>query len=221
MPTKLFLVRHGHTPEENRLGKHGPNEGLDSRGYKEAAAITRYFRDIDFDGIYCSQYRRAQITANDLRNTHYWKEYEVATDPLFNEISRYGVEDKKYTDRTARQYFAWRQNIIFSPTEENVQSRYMGRGESHWMFLERCGQIPQIFSLPQFSGKNIIVYTHSQLIVTVQTWLRHGPNPTPEQLMAPFRDRDNFPKCGSITELVLDDGCWTIAKSNFTEHLPK
>ena len=219
MPTKLFLVRHGETPDKEE--KHDRNEGLSRRGYKEANSVAWYFRNTYFDFIYSSKYRRADATAHALKNSNYRKEYEILYDSLFNEISRPDAEGKSYSDPVLKRYFAWRQNIIYSPTEENVQSQFIGKGESYWKFLERCGQIPQVFSLPQFSGKNIIVYTHSQLIVTVQTWLRHCSKPTPEQLMAPFRDRVNFPKCGSITELVFDDGFWTIAKSNFIDHLPK
>ncbi len=219
MQTTLYFVRHGRTPDKKK--KHGQDESLSKEGFRQAARVANYFKSIKLDLIYSGTYRRAEEMARTLTNTLHKQNYQVIKDPLLNEIYRPDADNKPFTDKILQQYFLWRRDVVYNPTEEKILSQFMNRGESYWQFYQRCGTILKAFSNPQFSGKKIVVCTHSQVKVATKTWVSHGPNPSPSQLMTPFADRDSFPPFGSISTIVFDSdsNSWTIAQSNHIEHL--
>ncbi len=217
--TTLYLVRHGRTPEKDE--KHDWDESLSKEGFRQASKVAMYFKNDPPDLVFSGTYRRAEEMAKELKNTLHKKRYCVITDSLLNEISRPLADGRPYTDDTLQKYFQWRRNVVYYPNEDNIRSRFMNRGESYWQFHQRGGQILQAFSHSQFANKKIAVYTHSQVKVTLKTFIERGPNPTPHQLMDPFRDKENFPPFGSITTVQFDSetGMWTILESNYTDHL--
>lgn len=220
MPTTtIYLVRHGRTPDKKQ--KHNWDESLSKEGFRQASAVASYFKKFPIDLVYSGTYRRAEEMANALRNILHKRNYIVTKDCLLNEISRPLADGRPFTDSTLQKYFLWRRNIVNFPTEENIRSRFMNQGESYWEFHQRCGQILRAFSHPQFAGKKIAVYTHSQVKVSTKTWIKNGPNPTAQQLMEPFADKDNFPPFGSITTIQFcsETGKWTILESNYIDHL--
>ncbi len=219
--TILDLVRHGRTPEKDE--KHDHDENLSTEGYKEARMIAEYFKNTPLlEILYSSFYRRANATATTVKNTLHRKKYIVTNDSLLNEISRPLADGRHYSDKILQKYFEWRKDIIFNPNEENIHSRFMNRGESYWKFHQRGGgEVLQAFTHPQFANQEIAIFTHSQLIVTLKTWIKYGAQPTPHQLMDPFRDRDHFPPYGSITKVKFcsETNKWTIVEENFVDHL--
>lgn len=81
--TKLYLVRHGETFDNERQIMQGQTQGeLNPTGIRQAEALSRQLADISFDVIVASDLWRSVHTARILAEPH---GLEVVTTPLLRE----------------------------------------------------------------------------------------------------------------------------------------
>ncbi|UKK52986.1 histidine phosphatase family protein [Prevotella sp. E2-28] len=81
--TKLYLVRHGETFDNERQIMQGQTQGeLNPTGIRQAEALSRQLADICFDAIVASDLWRSVHTARILAEPH---GLEVVTTPLLRE----------------------------------------------------------------------------------------------------------------------------------------
>ena len=81
--TKLYLVRHGETFDNERQIMQGQTPGeLNATGIRQAEALSLQLADVHFDAIVASDLWRAIQTAQILAEPH---QLSVVTTPLFRE----------------------------------------------------------------------------------------------------------------------------------------
>ncbi len=81
--TKLYLVRHGETFDNERQIMQGQTQGeLNPTGIRQAEALSRQLADISYDAIVASDLWRSVHTARILAEPH---GLEVVTTPLLRE----------------------------------------------------------------------------------------------------------------------------------------
>lgn len=81
--TKLYLVRHGETFDNERQIMQGQTPGeLNATGIRQAEALSLQLADVHFDAIVASDLWRAIQTAQILAEPH---QLPVVTTPLFRE----------------------------------------------------------------------------------------------------------------------------------------
>ena len=71
MPAKLYLVRHGETESNVKKVYQGAgNSLLTENGILMAKELAAFLKDLDFNGIYCSDLTRGVETANRIAKFH-------------------------------------------------------------------------------------------------------------------------------------------------------
>lgn len=81
--TKLYLVRHGETFDNERQIMQGQTQGeLNLTGIRQAEALSRQLADVHFDAVVASDLWRSVHTARILAEPH---GLEVVTSPLLRE----------------------------------------------------------------------------------------------------------------------------------------
>lgn len=81
--TKLYLVRHGETFDNERQIMQGQTQGeLNPTGIRQAEALSRQLADVHFDAVVASDLWRAVQTAQILAEPHH---LPVVTTPLLRE----------------------------------------------------------------------------------------------------------------------------------------
>ena len=81
--TKLYLVRHGETFDNERQIMQGQTQGeLNATGIRQAEALSRQLADVHFDAVVASDLWRSVHTARILAEPH---GLEVVTTPLLRE----------------------------------------------------------------------------------------------------------------------------------------
>ena len=66
---KLILVRHGEADDSRRYWGKTDTE-LTAKGLEQAANLSRRFKDVKIDAIYCSTLQRASTTAEAIAGSH-------------------------------------------------------------------------------------------------------------------------------------------------------
>lgn len=68
---KIYLIRHGETDANSTFQFQGHIDNpLNNKGHRQAAALEKYFENIDIDVIYSSSMQRAIQTASPLARFH-------------------------------------------------------------------------------------------------------------------------------------------------------
>lgn len=191
----LFFIRHGEkeiTSIVNPLIGH-TDPPLTSNGIRQSELLVEYFKNIEIDYIYASEYLRAQQTAQPLAGD---RNIGVQIDKRLNEIDNGIIEtmadreiEKEYPDFW-REFFEHTHDVRFpgGETGEEVQKRQKS-------ILEE---------IKRRSG-TYVLFCHEGYIRILMCTILGMP--------VYHRYRFKYDYCG-ITEVVQDNGEWKIKRFN-------
>ncbi|CAK7022211.1 alpha-ribazole phosphatase [uncultured Phascolarctobacterium sp.] len=161
---KIYLIRHGETDANRTFQFQGHIDNpLNSKGLRQAAALGKYYENIELDAVYSSSMQRARQTATPLAQFH-----GVDLQPLdeLKEVSFGDWEGLSYDEIKAK----WGDQLeLFF--KQPAQCRMPG-GESFDDVAKRV-QAAYNMIIEANSGKNIAIVSHGG-VVRVQLCLLLG-----------------------------------------------
>lgn len=161
---KIYLIRHGETDANRTFQFQGHIDNpLNSKGLRQAAALGKYYENIELDAVYSSSMQRARQTATPLAQFH-----GVDLQPLdeLKEVSFGDWEGLSYDEIKAK----WGDQLeLFF--KQPAQCRMPG-GESFDDVAKRV-QATYNMIIEANSGKNIAIVSHGG-VVRVQLCLLLG-----------------------------------------------
>lgn len=161
---KIYLIRHGETDANRTFQFQGHIDNpLNSKGLQQAAALGKYYKNIELDAVYSSSMQRAKQTAMPLVQSH-----GVDLQPLdeLKEVSFGDWEGLSYDEIKAK----WGDQLELFFTQP-AQCRMPG-GESFYDVAKRV-QAAYNMIIEENGGKNIAIVSHGG-VVRVQLCLLLG-----------------------------------------------
>lgn len=161
---KIYLIRHGETDANRTFQFQGHIDNpLNSKGLQQAAALGKYYENIELDAVYSSSMQRAKQTAMPLAQSH-----GVDLQPLdeLKEVSFGDWEGLSYDEIKAK----WGDQLELFFTQP-AQCRMPG-GESFYDVAKRV-QAAYNMIIEENGGKNIAIVSHGG-VVRVQLCLLLG-----------------------------------------------
>ncbi|MGK0289797.1 MAG: putative phosphoglycerate mutase [bacterium] len=156
--TKLIFVRHGETlwNEEERIQGHADSD-LNEVGLAQAVKIGNRFKDEDFDVIFSSDLKRAQMTAKQI--TQHTK-HKLQLEPRFRE-RHHGVFQGLTKTEILEKYSTEYEKYLSDDPNYIIPN-----GESITQKTERIiSAVNEITK--QYEGKKIVIVTHGGVLDSI------------------------------------------------------
>ena len=204
MKTTLYLVRHGQSVANMEKRALGVRESdLSALGYRQAAATFEYMKDVHLDAVYSSPLRRAYLTA--LPHAEHRGLAVQCVDAL-HEIDHGLWEEMSHEDIIHRWPYSftemWEGNfgVATAPGGEYVQ-------DAATRVLNALAEIAK-----KHPGQAVLVGGHGCAYRAVIARLL---GIAPERVGKEFP----YPPNASVTTLIYEDGCFSVAERPYSEHL--
>lgn len=201
--TRVLLIRHGET-WANRRGEFAgfTDAVLTELGMEQAEKTAEFvLENYKVDKVYASDLQRAFNTAKAIADK---LGIEVIPEEGMREIFGGLWEDVPYVtlvERYPEAYRTWLNDIGKSVCTE---------GESTVELGERVfGTVKRIAS--ENEGKTIVIATHATPVRVTQTLIQYGDLENMQSV--PWASN------ASVTELICEDGVWSVVKASMDEHL--
>lgn len=204
MRTTIYLIRHGESLGniQHRFLGHCDWD-LTDLGLQQAACTAEEFKDIPVDVVVSSDLLRAYHTAEPIAMQ---KQLQVLKEPGFREIFAGQWEGRLFSEletEFAGDYHVWRQNIGRAVTTGGESVLHL-----HTRVLNALNRTVQANE-----GKTIVIATHATPIRVLLTGF--SGYPIEETSRIPWVSN------ASITKLICENGNYTVAFSDKTDHLGK
>ena len=201
--TRVLLIRHGET-WANRRGEFAgfTDAVLTELGMEQAEKTAEFvLENYKVDKVYASDLQRAFNTAKAIADK---LGIEVIPEKGMREIFGGLWEDVPYVtlvERYPEAYRTWLHDIGKSVCTE---------GESTVELGERVfGTVKRIAS--ENEGKTVVIATHATPVRVTQTLIQYGDLENMQSV--PWASN------ASVTELICEDGVWSVVKASMDEHL--
>lgn len=182
-PTIIYLVRHGHVHNPNRI-LYGrlPRFRLSPSGLDEARAAGRFLNGARVAALYCSPLLRARQTAREIRGFH--------PDITLRQSSHLLEVLNPFEGRPSREVDARSGDV------------YSGVGPPYEQPQDIVARVLKFFQLARLrhAGENVAAVTHGDVIVFAMLWAR-GMALTPQNKsgLHALGFTGGYPATGSLT----------------------
>ena len=202
--TKLLFIRHGFS-EANRLHIFAGSTNdvpLSEQGKKQGDTVSAFIaKNYTVDRILSSPMKRAKDTVKRLAET---TGLSVETDVDFVEIFGGEWEGKTFEEIekiSPKEYFIWRNDF--------GNACPVG-GESFSKLQKRVSQAAQRVAKAN-EGKTVVIATHAGVLRALLAFLKEIPNQEVKNT--------TWVTNASLTEIIYNDGKWTVEKESFADYL--
>lgn len=214
---KIFLIRHGETPDNRRRVHQKPDSQLSEKGRIQASRVAKYLKDKRIEYVFSSDFDRSKETAGIIADA---LEVPMVTNALFREVRRpYSMYGRSHFSPYSVFY------VLSILWHRNVRGWHFKDAESIYETHERIGEA--LKKLESFCDEyqNVAVVSHAIFLEILISFLcRNGETRFVDYLpiFSPFSTYKN----GSVTELTLHKATegtnvckWEVNEQNHTEHL--
>lgn len=203
MVTKIYLVRHAQAEGNvKRFFQGRIDTDLSELGYKQIKYLAERFKDINFDKIYSSPYKRAMATAEAVNEYH---NLEIIKDEKLVEIDGGKLEGMQWTEIDEKypvESEKWKMQIndFQAPDGENLEDVFKRMGKAVTELAE------------ENAGKTIVISSHG---CAIRAFL----------CFAEFGDLSRIYDVGwadntSVSYLEYENGKYKVIFKNDVSHLP-
>ena len=198
--TKFYIIRHGES-----LGNHqnlflGHTDlGLTERGHAQAELTGEYLKDVPIDAFYSSDLKRAYETCKHISDK---KGMDITTHKGLREIFAGEWEAKVFNSLldTYPAFKVWLDDMPNARCDGGESVREL-KDRVEKAFVEIAEANP---------GKTVCVVSHATPIRVMCTAFRG----------VPLEEIDDIPWVpnSSVTEVIYDNGNWTLIREGYKEH---
>ena len=199
--TKFYIIRHGES-----LGNHqnlflGHTDlGLTERGHAQAELTGEYLKDMPIDVFYSSDLKRAYETCKHISDK---KGMDITTHKGLREIFAGEWEAKVFNSLldTYPAFKVWLDDMPNARCDGGESVREL-KDRVEKAFVEIAEANP---------GKTVCVVSHATPIRVMCTAFRG----------VPLEEIDDIPWVpnSSVTEVIYDNGNWTLIREGYKEHM--
>ncbi len=204
---RLYLIRHGQTQDNEQGTRHTAETELSEIGLQQAEAVAKRFKDLPFDLILSSHFKRAQQTAEFFANL---TDKEIVFNELLRERKKYDIPEG--TDSNDPEITQLKK--LLKDNFENSDFHHDAE-ETFWEFKKREEDF--LKSMEMLEDENVLIVTHSDVIRMLSTIVVFGQMLTP-QIYAAIKDNLSHKNTG-LTVLERKDDKWRLVTWNDHAHL--
>lgn len=151
----ITLVRHGEVEEAYQRCYNGHNDiGLSTQGRHEAEKLALFFKEREFNAVYCSDLRRCRETLAPIIQNIKYKIKNINYTPFLREKS-WGEHEGMTFDAITK-----RDGLVYKDFLQWINAL---DGEPYDGYIERISRFFTEY-LPRQSQENVLVVTHAGVI---------------------------------------------------------
>lgn len=165
----IYFVRHGETDlNKQKIFQGHIDEPLNEVGQNQAKMVAQKLKDEKFDYIFCSPFKRARGTADEINKFH---NLEIVEDFRIAETNLGTMQGRSYNQENIDEYFA-NPKKFGGESFEDVYNRVKS-------FLDEK---------KKFKGKNILIVSHSGVNLFVNFYIKNRDIKKDEVEYIPFEN---------------------------------